>query len=58
MPTEDAFIKDSIQGILIAVSFSFVILLISTRNLIISLIAIYNIAIIIASIIATLVLND
>lgn len=49
MPTEVAFFESAIQGIGIALAFATVVLLIVTRNLIVTICSIFNVAVIIAS---------
>lgn len=57
MPSEDAFVTGAVQGTLIAIAFAFLILLVATSNIIISLIAIFCIAIINCSIVGTIHMN-
>ena len=55
MPTEKAFFESAIQGIGIALAFATVVLLITTRNIIVTVCSIFNVAVIIASIATFLV---
>lgn len=57
MPTEVMFVKSVIQGILIAIAFSFIIMMITTWNVLQSLIAILCVAMVISSITAIMTLN-
>ena len=50
MPTEEAYVKSAIQGIIIAVVFSFIILLIATRNWIQALISIFAVLFVVLSV--------
>jgi len=57
MPTESMYVQNAIQGILIAVAFAFLIVLLSTGNLIVSIITIICVALVIVSIMAVFMLN-
>jgi len=57
MPSESMFVQNAIQGIIIAVSFAFIILLISTGNVIVSIVSIFCVALVIVSIVAVFYLN-
>ena len=57
MPTELAFVQNAIQGIIIAIVFAFIILMIATRNYIISLMSIFCVAMVVVSIVAIMHLN-
>jgi predicted RND superfamily exporter protein len=55
METERAFFKSALSGMGVAVAFAFVILLIATGNVILSVLAIVCVALVIMSIIAVMV---
>jgi presenilin-like A22 family membrane protease len=57
MPTEDAFVQNAIQGILISIAFALVILLIATHNWIVSLISVMCVGIVVVSIVGIMHLN-
>ena len=57
MPTESMMVQNAIQGILIAVAFAFLIVLLSTGNLIVAIITIICVALVIVSIMAVFMLN-
>lgn len=57
MPSESMFVQNAIQGIIIAVSFAFLIVLVSTGNLIVAIISIICVALVIVSIMAVFMLN-
>ena len=57
MPTEVAFAQNAKQGITISIIFAFVILLIATRNWVISSISIFCVMMVIVSIVAIMHLN-
>jgi len=57
MPSESMFVQNAIQGIIIAVAFAFVILLISTGNIITAVVSILCVALVIVSIVAVFYLN-
>lgn len=50
MPTEFAFFESAVQGIGIALGFAAIVLLLVTRNIIVTVCSIFNVAVIIASI--------
>lgn len=49
MPTEKAFFDSALQGIGIALGFATIVLLLVTRNLIVTFSSVFNVAVIIAS---------
>ena len=51
IPAEEAFVKGAFQGIIASISFSFIILMIVTKNLITSLVSIFCVTVIILSIV-------
>jgi predicted RND superfamily exporter protein len=51
IPAEKAFVKGAFQGIITSIIFSFLVLMVTTRNLITSLISIFCVTVIILSII-------
>lgn len=51
IPVEEAFVRGAFQGIIASISFAFVVLMITTRNLITSLVSIFCVTVIILSII-------
>lgn len=55
MESEKAFLNSAISGIIMAIGFAFVILLISTRNVLLSLMAISCVTIVIVSVVALMV---
>lgn len=57
MPTEIMFLHNVIQGICIAIVFSFLVMLIITRNFVVSSIAIVCVAMVITSVLSMMVLN-
>uniref|UniRef100_A0A7S3CP63 SSD domain-containing protein n=1 Tax=Strombidium rassoulzadegani TaxID=1082188 RepID=A0A7S3CP63_9SPIT len=57
MPTEEAFAQNAKQGIAISISFALVILLIATRNWVVSIISVFCIGIVIVSIVGIMHLN-
>lgn len=57
MISERAFVASALQGITIAMIFSFFILLIATRNIILALLAITCVAIVVVSVVAIMVLK-
>lgn len=57
MPSEEMFVSNAIQGIAVAMSFAFVIVLFSTGNIINALIAIFCVAMVILSITAVFYIN-
>jgi len=57
MPTEKMMVQNAIQGILIAVAFAFIIVLLSTGNIINAAISIFSVALVIVSITAFFFLN-
>ena len=57
MPSETNFSESAIQGILLAIVFSFVMLVVSTRNIYQSLLSLLCVALIIASILCIMVLK-
>ena len=52
MMREKAFVTSAIQGVIISLSFSFIVLLLATRNWIQSLISIFSVSTVIVSIVA------
>jgi predicted RND superfamily exporter protein len=52
IPSEDAFIRNAIQGIIISIAFAFIILLVATRNILQSVISILSVAQVILSVVA------
>jgi len=57
IPFEKALLQSAFQGIGMAMSFSFIVLMIVTRNPITSLISIFNVTIIILSVMTFMVWN-
>lgn len=57
MVTEEAFVESALQGILISLVFAFAILIITTRNILISLYATYCVALTVLSVVAIIVLK-
>lgn len=57
MPTEKMMVQNAIQGILIAVLFAFVIVLLSTGNIINAAISIFSVSMVIVSITAFFFMN-
>lgn len=57
MPTEKAFVTSALSGIFIAMSFAFMILLVSTRNFIQSVLSITCVIIIVTSVVAIMELK-
>jgi len=58
MPSESVFVTNAIQGIVVAISFAFVIVLLSTGNIVNAAVAIFCVAMVIVSITAVFYLND
>lgn len=57
MPSESVFVQNAIQGIIIAVIFAFLILLVATGNIISAVVSIFCVALVIVSIVAVFQLN-
>ena len=57
MPTESMFVQGAIQGIIIAIAFAFIILLIATGNIIQASVSILCVALVIMSILAVFKIN-
>lgn len=57
MVTEEALVTSALQGIVISLIFAFAILLLTTRNLVISMFATYCVAITVLSVVAIIVLR-
>lgn len=57
MASERAFVTSAVQGIIIATLFSFLILLIATKNIILATISIFCVAIVIISVVAIMSMN-
>jgi protein dispatched 1 len=57
MSSENAFWQSAVQGIIIASTFAFVVLLIATRNIVQSLLSMFCVLIIIASVVTIMVLQ-
>lgn len=57
MVTETALVTSALQGIVISLIFAFAILILTTRNIIISLFATYCVAITVLSVVAIIVLR-
>jgi len=55
--SEKAFVTSAISGIIIAMCFAFIILLVATRNIILALMAIICVSIVIISVLAIMVLK-
>lgn len=58
MPTEEAFVNNARNGIIISIAFAFLILLIATRNVLQSLIAIMSVIMIVISVVASMHWNE
>lgn len=54
MPSQRAFLTNAVQGMMIAISFSFLVLLVATRNIFIAVYAIIAIAGIVVSVTAVM----
>ena len=57
MPTELAFVRNTIQGIIIAIFFAFLILMVATRNYIVSLMSIACVTMVVVSIVGIMHMN-
>lgn len=58
MASEHAFVISAIQGIIIAILFSFGILLVATKNILLAFQAIFCVTIVIVSVLAIMVLQE
>lgn len=58
MPTERAFVSNAIDGILISIAFSFIVLIITSMNILTSFYALLSIFGVIVSVILVIVAND
>lgn len=56
MPTEKAFVSNAVEGILISIGFSFIVLLLTSHNVITSLFSMLSIVGVICSVITVIVL--
>lgn len=57
MISEKAFIRTAVQGILIAIGFSFFVLLFATQNLLLTVISVLCVAYVVVSVVAIMVLK-
>lgn len=57
MPSERAFVKNAIQGIIISIAFSFAVLLATSLNVIVSIYSVFSIIGVILSVMTVIVLN-
>ena len=57
MVSEHAFFRGAIQGMIVSVSLAFVIMLLATRNLIVTFYAIIGVIFIVGSIVAVMVMS-
>lgn len=57
IPTEKAFFTSAVQGVGIALGFASIVLLIVTRNLIVTIVSVFNVAVIISSMATFMVWN-
>jgi protein dispatched 1 len=58
MASEEAFIRTAVQGMAIAILFAFLVLLIATHNLLLTLISVFCVAYVVVSVVAIMVLKD
>jgi len=58
MPTEEAFVSNAKNGIISSIFFAFIILLIATRNVLQSVIAIFSVIMIVISVVACMYWNN
>lgn len=57
MPSEEMFVSNAIQGIAVAMGFAFIIVLLSTGNIINAIIAIFCVAMVVVSITGVFYIN-